>query len=136
MQKTEKNTLASSLKRGIYLFVGVISLVAGIIGIFLPILPTTPFILLSAWCFFRSSSKIYKWVIANKRFGPTIENYQQGKGITTATKIKAIVMMWLTISASVYLYIKDMYLIVFLYLVAVCVTIYLYRLPTLKSEAS
>ncbi len=136
MQNTEKNTLASSLKKGIYLFVGAISLAAGILGIFLPVLPTTPFILLSAWCFFRSSSKIYEWVISNERFGPTIENYQQGRGITKSTKIKAIVMMWLTISASVYFYIKNMYLIAFLYIIAISVTVYLYRLPTLQSKVS
>ncbi len=136
MQKTEKNTLASSLKKGIYLFVGAISLAAGVLGIFLPVLPTTPFILLSAWCFFRSSSKIYEWVISNERFGPTIENYQQGRGITKSTKIKAIVMMWLTISASVYFYIKNMYLIAFLYIIAIIVTVYLYRLPTLQSKVS
>jgi hypothetical protein len=136
MQKTEKNTLTSSLKKGIYLFVGAISLAAGVIGIFLPVLPTTPFILLSAWCFFRSSSKIYEWVISNERFGPTIENYQQGRGITKSTKIKAVVMMWLTISASVYFYIKNMYLMAFLYIIAISVTVYLYKLPTLQSKVS
>jgi len=131
MQNSEKNTITSSLKKGVYLIVGTISLAAGIVGVFLPVLPTTPFILLSAWCFFRSSSKIYNWVISNERFGPTIENYQEGRGITKPTKIKAIVMMWLTITASIYLTIRNMYLISFLYLIAIGVTIYLYRLPTL-----
>ena len=131
MQNSEKNTITSSLKKGIYLIVGTISLAAGIVGIFLPVLPTTPFILLSAWCFFRSSSKIYNWVISNERFGPTVENYQEGRGITKPTKVKAIVMMWLTITASIYLTIRNMYLIAFLYLIAIGVTIYLYRLPTL-----
>ena len=131
MQNSEKNTITSSLKKGIYLIVGTISLAAGIVGIFLPVLPTTPFILLSAWCFFRSSSKIYNWVISNERFGPTVENYQEGRGITRPTKVKAIVMMWLTITASIYLTIRNMYLIALLYLIAIGVTIYLYRLPTL-----
>ena len=131
MQNSEKNTITSSLKKGVYLIVGTISLAAGIIGVFLPVLPTTPFILLSAWCFFRSSSRIYNWVISNERFGPTIENYQEGRGITKPTKVKAIVMMWLTITASIYLTIRNMYLISFLYLIAIGVTIYLYRLPTL-----
>ena len=131
MQNSEKNTITSSLKKGIYLIVGTISLAAGIVGIFLPVLPTTPFILLSAWCFFRSSSKIYNWVISNERFGPTVENYQEGRGITKPTKVKAIVMMWLTITASIYLTIRNMYLIALLYLIAIGVTIYLYRLPTL-----
>ena len=131
MQDYEKNTVTSSVKKGIYLVVGAISLAAGILGVFLPVLPTTPFILLSAWCFFRSSSKIYNWVISNERFGPTIENYQEGRGITRSTKIKAVVMMWLTISASIYFYITNTYLIAFLYIIAISVTVYLYKLPTL-----
>ncbi len=131
MQDVEEKGVTASLKKGIYLVVGALSLAAGVLGIFLPVLPTTPFILLSAWCFFRSSSKIYNWVISNERFGPTIENYQEGRGITRSTKVKAIVMMWLTISASVYFYITNMYLIAFLYLIAIGVTAYLYKLPTL-----
>ena len=131
MQEDETHSILYSLKKGIYLIVGTLSLAAGILGIFLPVLPTTPFILLSAWCFFRSSSKIYNWVISNERFGPTIENYQEGRGITKSTKIKAIGMMWLTITASVYLTIRNIYLIAFLYIIALSVTVYLYKLPTL-----
>lgn len=126
------NKVTSSVKKGIYFIVGSISLAAGVLGVFLPVIPTTPFILLSAWCFFRSSEKIYEWVISNETFGPTIENYQEGRGITKNTKIRAIVMMWLAISASVYFFISNMYLIAFLYLIAILVSIYLYRLPTMK----
>jgi uncharacterized membrane protein YbaN (DUF454 family) len=132
MQDTEKHSVTGSMKKGIYFIIGSLSLVAGIIGVFLPVIPTTPFILLSGWCFFRSSEKLYQWVISNETFGPTIENYQSGRGITVKTKIRAIVMMWLTITASVYFYITNMYLIAFLYLIAVSVTVYLYRLPTIQ----
>lgn len=109
---------------------GSLALVAGIIGVFLPILPTTPFVLLSAWCFFRSSDKLYEWVINNETFGPTIMNYQQGKGITQKTRIRAIVMMWATISVSAYFFVSNLYLIAIMYLVAISVSVYLYRLPT------
>ena len=100
MQDTGNKSVAGSMKKGVYFIVGSISLAAGVVGVFLPVIPTTPFILLSAWCFFRSSEKVYQWVISNKKFGPTIENYQEGRGITKKTKIRAIVMMWLTISLS------------------------------------
>jgi len=132
MQDTEKRTVTGSMKKGIYFIVGCLALVAGIIGVFLPVLPTTPFVLLSGWCFFRSSDKLYQWVISNETFGPTIENYQSGRGITVKTKIRAIVMMWLTITVSVYFYITNIYIIALLYLISISVTVYLYRLPTVK----
>lgn len=132
MQDTEKKSVTGSIKKGIYFIVGVLALGAGIVGVFLPVIPTTPFILLSAWCFFRSSSKIYQWVISNPTFGPTVENYQEGRGITVKTKIRAVVMMWLAITVSVYFFISNIYIIGVLYLIAIAVTIYLYRLPTLK----
>lgn len=132
MQENEKKSVIGSVKKGIYFTVGSISLLAGALGVFLPVIPTTPFILLSAWCFFQSSEKFYQWVVSNETFGPTIENYQEGKGITRRTKIRAVGMMWLTITLSVYFYISNLYLIAFLYLIAISVTIYLYRLPTIK----
>ena len=134
MQDTEKNSVTGSLKKGVYFIIGVLALGAVIVGAFLPVIPTTPFILLSAWCFFRSSTKIYQWVISNETFGPTIENFQEGRGITVKTKIRAVVMMWLTISISVYFFITNMYLIAFLYIIAISVSIYLYKLPTLKEQ--
>jgi uncharacterized membrane protein YbaN (DUF454 family) len=132
MQNSDEHSVASSLKKGVYFIVGVLALGAGIIGVFLPVLPTTPFILLSAWCFFRSSTRFYEWIISNERFGPTIQNYQEGRGITKPTKIRAIVMMWLAITVSVYFFITNIYLIALMYTVAVGVTVYLYRLPTLE----
>lgn len=136
MQDNGDKTVSSSVMKGIYFIVGSISLVAGIVGVFLPVVPTTPFVLLSAWCFFRSSEKLYEWVVSNETFGPTIENYQEGRGITQKTRIKAIVMMWLTITASVYFYISNLHLIAFLYLIAIGVSIYLYRLPTIEEQYS
>ena len=136
MQDKGDKTVSSSVKKGIYFIVGGISLAAGIVGVFLPVVPTTPFVLLSAWCFFRSSEKLYEWVVSNETFGPTIENYQEGRGITQKTRIKAIVMMWLTITASVYFYISNLHLIAFLYLIAIGVSIYLYRLPTMEEQYS
>lgn len=132
MQESERRTVTGSVRKGIYFIIGSLSLVAGALGVFLPVVPTTPFVLLSAWCFFRSSDKIYRWVVSNETFGPTIENYQEGKGITKKTKIRAIVMMWLTITLSVYFYISSLHLIAFLYIIAISVSIYLYKLPTLK----
>jgi uncharacterized membrane protein YbaN (DUF454 family) len=132
MEEQLDDASSFSIKKSIFLIIGSLALAAGFVGIFLPVLPTTPFVLLAAWCFFRSSPRLYEWIISNERFGDTIKNYNQGKGITKTTKIKAIVMMWLTISASVYFTITSLSLIAFLYGVAIVVTIYLIRLPTLE----
>lgn len=130
--REDTSSIISKVKKGTYFIVGSISLIIGIIGLFLPVVPTTPLILLSAWCFFRSSSRFYEWVTSNERFGPTIKNYQEGRGITKATKIKAIIMMWLTISLSAYFYIRNYYIITLLYIISASVTIYLYKLPTIN----
>ena len=136
MQEADKKTVVGSLKKVIYLTVGSISLAAGLVGVFLPIIPTTPFILLSAWCFFRSSERLFQWVVSNETLGPTIQNYHEGKGITKNTKIRAIVMMWLAITLSVYFFVNNIYLTALLYIIAIGVSVYLYRLPTVKVQDS
>jgi len=116
------------IKKGAYFILGTIALILGVIGAFLP----TPLILLAAGCYIRSSKKFYEWLISNEKYGKTIEDYQTGRGITKNTKIRAIGMMWLMITLSVYFFITSIPLIVFLYLIAISVTFYLYRLPTIE----
>lgn len=86
------------------LILGGVSLSLGIVGIFLPILPTTPFIILSAWCFVRSSEKAHAWLYRQPLFGPALKNWDQKKAIARRAKILAISMilvsltvMWLRI---------------------------------------
>ncbi len=79
---------------------GVLSLTLGIIGIVVPVLPTTPFILLSATCFFKSSKKAYNWLLNNKVFGRFIRNYREGKGISRKHKTITIGILWFTIILS------------------------------------
>ena len=74
-----------------------ICLVLGAIGMVLPILPTTPFLLASAACFFKSSPRMYNWVLKNKWFGEYIRNYREGRGIPMKTKITALTVLWITI---------------------------------------
>ncbi len=127
----ESVSFFSKIKKGTYFVVGTLALILGAIGAFLPVLPTTPFVLLSAWCFIRSSDKFYNWLTSNKTFGKTIEDYHNGRGITKNTKIRAVLMMWTTITISVYFFITSMQLTAFMYITAVSVTFYIYRQPTL-----
>jgi uncharacterized protein len=70
----------------------------GAVGIFLPVLPTTPFLLLAAACYCRSSDKLYQWLMGNKWFGTYIKNYREGKGLSIKTKIIALTVLWVSIS--------------------------------------
>lgn len=77
---------------------GIVSLCLGIAGIFLPLLPTTPFLLLSAWLFVRSSPRLYERLIRHPKLGPYILNFRENRGIPLRVKIVSVTMVWLTIS--------------------------------------
>lgn len=79
---------------------GAISLALGIIGIFLPLLPTTPFLLLSAFCFQRGSEKLHNWLITHPRFGPPIEDWNRHGAISQKAKIIALASMALVLILS------------------------------------
>jgi uncharacterized membrane protein YbaN (DUF454 family) len=72
---------------------GWISLILGIIGIFLPLLPTTPFVLLSAYCFSKSSPRLHHWLIHQPRLGPMIQNWEQQGSISQNAKVTATILM-------------------------------------------
>ncbi|MDH4607226.1 YbaN family protein [Pseudomonas sp. BN102] len=82
------------------LVIGWLSVVLGVIGIFVPVLPTTPFLLLAAACFVRSSRRFYLWLVEHPRLGPWIRDYLEGQGIPLKSKVYALVLMWASISLS------------------------------------
>ncbi len=118
-------------KQAVYLIIGTLALVLGAIGLFLPVLPTTPFVILAAACYLRSSKRIHAWILQSSLFGETIENYQAGRGLKRATKIRALVLMWATISISAFFFVDQLIFRGAMFLVAAGVTVYLLRLPTL-----
>ena len=83
--------------RALLLVAGTISLAFGAIGIVLPILPTTPFLLLSAACYLKGSEKMHRWLLNNKLFGTYIKNYREGKGMTAKAKVFTLSLLWITI---------------------------------------
>jgi len=138
-QESASSVQTKSSKRKtvrIILFIaGSISLFFGIIGIFLPILPTTPFLLLTAACFMRSSERMYNWLLNNRWFGEYIKNYQAGRGIPLKTKIIAILTLWITILISIIFVARDIMIMqIALLIIATGVTIHLIRLPTFKKS--
>lgn len=81
-----------------YITIGTISLILGIIGIFLPLLPTTPFLLLTAALYFRSSPRLYNWLIHQKYLGSYIRNFREHKAIPLHAKIVSIALVWISLS--------------------------------------
>ncbi len=95
--------MSDKLKRRLLIIIGTICVAIGVIGIFIPILPTTPFLLLAAACYLRSSQKFYNWLMNNRWFGTYIRNYIEGRGIPVKVKLFTIVLLWATISISIWL---------------------------------
>ena len=130
--KTPK-PLNTSLRWTLF-FIGWIAIVLGVIGIFLPVLPTVPFLLLAGACFGRSSERFYSWLLNHAHLGPLIRPYLHGHGISKASKLKAIGLIWISIAVSALFLINIYWVRGVLVLIGLGVTLYLLQLPTLKKE--
>lgn len=114
------------------LALGWLSVALGVIGIFLPVLPTTPFLLLAAACFVRSSRRFYLWLVMHPQLGPWIRDYLDGQGIPRKAKIYALSLMWASIAFSCYL-VPMFWARTFMLTSAVLVSIYILRQKTLPN---
>jgi len=123
---------SSGLVRRLWIGLGTFFVVLGIIGIFLPLLPTTPFLLLAAACYARGSRRFYDWLLNNRWFGDYIRNYREKKGIPLKIKVLSISFLWVTIGYST-LFIIDIPLVrIILILIVIGVSIHIMRFRTLK----
>lgn len=111
------------------LFVGLAA-----IGVFIPLLPTTPFLLLAAACYVRSSSRCYNWLLNHRWLGPYLRNYREGKGTTLTVKIVTLVVLWLTIGYSAVYATDHLVVRAILAVVAIGVTIHLIWIPTYRGN--
>ena len=113
---------------------GFLCVALGILGIFLPLLPTTPFLLLAAWCFAKSSEKFYNWLLNHKHLGSYIKTFRSKEGVPPRMKIKAIVVMWSTMGASAY-FMKDIWwALLGLLACALGITMFLISLPSMGAS--
>lgn len=124
------SNLSLKLKKGFYVVLGTLALAIGFIGIFLPVIPTTPLVLLAAACYMRGSERLHGWLLESKWFGETIRTYQSGQGLRKATKVKAIGLMWIVITISAVFYVESLPVRVMMFGTAILVTRYLLGLPT------
>jgi len=106
----------------------------GIVGIFVPVLPTTPFLLISATLYAKSSKSFYNWLVNNKILGRYIKNYREGKGIPLKLKIITIALLWITIGCSAIFAIDIFWVRVMLVIIAIGVTIHIIRIKPLDKS--
>jgi len=136
MNQPEGRRRPSGLKKAIFIVAGTISLGLGAAGIFLPILPTTPFLLLSAACYYKGSERMHRWLLNNKLFGSYIRNYKEGKGISQAGKVFTIFLLWIAICFSTLLMVNNYIVQIVLFAIAIAVTIHVITLPTFRKTQS
>ena len=127
-----KDRITSNLSRQVLIIAGSFFVGLGILGIFLPLLPTTPFLLLAIACYARSSERFYNWLLNNKWFGNYIKNYRGGKGIPLKVKVLSISFLWITIGYSVVFVVHIFLVRIILILIAIGVTIHILSIRTSK----
>jgi len=116
------------MKKKLLILLGFFFVGLGIVGIFLPLLPTTPFLLLAAALFARSSPRFYRWLLNNRWLGSYIRNYREGRDIPLKAKILSITFLWIVILYSGFFVLKQWSLRLLLFLIACGVTAHLLTL--------
>ena len=146
--KEEKKTFVETCKeqgqklvRAVWFIAGTVCVVLVAIGMVLPILPTTPFLLAAAACYYKSSERMHRWLLNNKWFGEYIRNYTEGKGLTKKTKIAALSVLWITIIFSTVFMLNRLLpaqlvlpMQITMIAVAIAVSAHILRLPTFKKK--
>lgn len=126
----EQTISISPFAKYFYLTSGFLLVAIGVIGIFLPLLPTTIFLILASICFLKSSPKANDWLRNHKILGGYIDNYQNKTGLTRNSKIINIVTLWTSISLSAFLLTNELYIRIILLTIAISVTIHLLMIKT------
>ena len=130
--------MSRALWRALLIACGTLSLALGILGIFLPLLPTTVFLLMAAACYARSSERFYQRLINDRWLGGYIRNHREGRGMRRRDKAITLVMLWVGIGATAIWTAHTFWLRALLFLIAVGVTVHVARLPAFRivSETS
>ncbi|MFN0139759.1 MAG: YbaN family protein [Pyrinomonadaceae bacterium] len=122
------------VRKAILIFLGTVCVGLGVMGMFLPLMPTTVFLLMAAYCYSHSSERFHNWLMTNKMFGKYISDYKSGKGISLRQKISTIAILWASIGISIWYVAGSFWLTLLLAAVAVGVTVHLLWLKTSKPE--
>lgn len=121
--------------RLVFAALGTLFLVTGIVGIFVPLLPTTPFLLLAAACYSRSSRRFYNWLMNHRAFGPLIVEWRTYRSIPWRVKLTAIATMILTLGSSILFFVKDGKLQIALAIFGLLMAVHMYRIPSRDKQS-
>ncbi|HDS59022.1 MAG TPA: DUF454 domain-containing protein [Thermoplasmatales archaeon] len=124
--------MLDTARKGFWVALGTLFVALGIIGIPLPLLPTTPFLLAAAACYLRGSERMHRWLLTHRWLGPYVRNYLEGRGIPLRTKALAIALLWLTITTSALFFLHHWALRLILFIIAIGVTTHLLLMKTLR----
>ncbi|CAD6494759.1 MAG: hypothetical protein EMLJLAPB_00932 [Candidatus Argoarchaeum ethanivorans] len=126
--------LSKGLVKKLLVAAGTFFVVLAIVGIFLPVLPTVPFLLLASTCYAKSSKRFYNWLLNNNWFGVYVKNYRKGEGIPLKMKALSIFSLWATIIFSAVFVVHILFVRIILILIAIVVTIHTLHIRTLKQQ--
>ena len=121
------------IRKMVLIFAGTVFVGLGVLGMFLPLMPTTVFLLLAAYCYSRSSERFHAWLLRNRLFGKYISNYKAGKGISLRQKVTTTIFLWVSIGFSIWM-LGGFWATLLLLAVAIAVTIHLFALKTYRPE--
>lgn len=124
-----------AIVKPILIFLGSIFLILAIIGIAIPLIPTTPLLLLAAICYAKSSERLHQWLLNTRWLGPYIKSFQAGEGIPLKSKITAIIVLWITSGYSIFFIVPIIWVKFILMAVVSYITYYIWSIKT-KAEKS
>lgn len=120
------------LKRRLFVIAGTIALGTGVVGIIVPVLPTTPFLLLAAICYMRGSQRLYNALLCNRFIGSYVRNYLEGRGMSLKMKIWTLSLLWAAIVCSAVFFTDSFIIRIILAVVLIGVTIHILLIRTAK----
>ncbi len=124
----------SKLKKWLLIAAGTFCVITGLIGVFFPVLPTTPFLILAALCYMRSSERLYRLLMGNRLCGSYIRNYLEGRGMTLKAKILTLLLLWLILGATISFAVSGLVVRSILLAVGAGVTIHILAIRTLTEN--
>lgn len=132
MNNEELNISKSRTIRILLIAAGWLNVGLGIIGIFLPVMPTTVFFLIAAACFAKSSEKFYWWLLNNKQFGKLIRDFREKRGMPLKSKVIAVSVLLIVIGYSAFFAVDSLIVKILLLMIGISVSIYLISLNTIR----
>lgn len=123
------------VRKAVLIFTGTVCVGLGVLGIFLPLLPTTVFLLLAAYCYSRSSERFHTWLVNNRFLGSYIKNYRTGRGMAVRQKVTTLLILWASIGFSIWM-VGGFWVGLLLAAIAIAITVHILWIKTYRPEAS